>query len=315
MPKAEGVILGAMKLMKKFLRRKIGPHAFIREIPEEDAGTNSVKRYREDCDVHTAAQCCITTGVLAGVAYLDAKRTITVEDDDGMVDDVELSLRDVLAGVELEGKPLIRVVAELNDSTVMVVSATSPERDALLENICQYIAAWTMFTLVFQHNGTPETVEGALRSWFGITHAKAAMEYAVFDDETGMVSLEVESGDPDGREAQELLREGLVDMSIVKGEDIEAGQEKAGKDYDSDDSDMTRGSQDTRMYQNRIFGLKGAAKKMAAQNKSERPGGKADEPHPGPARDGDTAAEEAGSSTGPPSPESGADSEAEADAK
>ena len=104
-------------------------------------------------------------------------------------------------------------------------------------------------------------------------------------------------------------------MSIVKGEDIEAGQEKAGKDYDSDDSDMTRGSQDTRMFQNRIFGLEGAAKKMAAQNKSERPGGEAEGPTPDPARDGDTAAEEAGSSTGSPSPESGADSEAEADAK
>ena len=45
------------------------------------------------------------------------------------------------------------------------------------------------------------------------------------------------------------------------------------------------------------------------QNKSERPGGKADEPHPGPARD------EAGSSTRSPLLESGADSEAEADAK
>ena len=141
------------------------------------------------------------------------------------------------------------------------------------------------------------------------------MEYAVLDDETGMVSLDVESGDSDGREAQELLHEGLVDMSIAKCEDIEVGEEQAGKDYDSDDSDMTRGSQDTRMYQNRIFGLKGAAKKMAAQNESERPGGKADEPHPGPARNGDTAAEVAGPLTGSPSSESGTDSEAEPDAK
>ena len=191
----------------------------------------------------------------------------------------------------------------------------SPDRDAFLENICQCTAEWAMFTLVFQHNATPATVEGALRSWFEITHAKAAMEYAVFDDETGMVSLDVKSGDPDGREAQELLREGLVDMSIVKGEDIEVGEEQAGKDYDSDGSGMTRGSQDTRMYQNRIFGLKGAAREMAAQNKSERPGGKDNEPHPGPAHGGDTAAEQAGSSTGSPSPESGAVSGAEAEAK
>ena len=54
-----------------------------------------------------------------------------------MVDDVELFLRDVLTSVMAEGKPLIRVVAELDDSTVMVISVTSPERDAALANICQ----------------------------------------------------------------------------------------------------------------------------------------------------------------------------------
>ena len=86
--------MGALKLMKKFLRRKIGPHTFIREILAEDAMTSSVRKYREDRNVHTAAQCCITAGVLAGVAYLDAKSTISVENDDKMVDDVKLSLRD-----------------------------------------------------------------------------------------------------------------------------------------------------------------------------------------------------------------------------
>ena len=64
-----------------------------------------------------------------------------------------------------------------------------------------------------------------------------------------------------------------------------------------------------------IYGLKGAAKKMAAQNKSESPGGKDNESHPGPALDGDTVAEQTGSSTGSPSAESGADSRADAGAK
>ena len=141
------------------------------------------------------------------------------------------------------------------------------------------------------------------------------MEYSVYDGEMGMVSLDIKNGDPDGRDAQELLREGLVDMSILQGEDIEVGEEEAGKDYDSDDSDMSRGSQDIRMYQNRIYGLKGAAIKMTAQNKSESPGGKDTEPHPGPAHGGDTVVEQAGSSTGSPSPESGVDSRAEAEAK
>ena len=53
--------MGAQKSMKKFLRQKIGPHAFMREIPGENAGTNLVKKFREDCNVHTAAQYCITT--------------------------------------------------------------------------------------------------------------------------------------------------------------------------------------------------------------------------------------------------------------
>ena len=121
----------------------------MREIPGEDAGTNLVKKFREDCNVHTAAQCCITTGVLTGVAYLDTKLTISVEEDGEMVDDVELSLRDVLTSAMAEGKPLFRVVVELDDSTVMVISATSPERDAFLANICQCTAAWTMYTMVF----------------------------------------------------------------------------------------------------------------------------------------------------------------------
>ena len=69
------------------------------------------------------------------------------------------------------------------------------------------------------------------------------------------------------------------------------------------------------MYQNRIFGLRGAARKMAAQNKNKRPGGKDNEPRFGPAHDGDTVAEQAGSSTGSHLPESGADSGAEAEAK
>ena len=71
--------------MKKFLREKIGPHAFMREIPGEDAGTNLVRKYREDYNVHTAAQCCITAGVLEGVAYLDAKRTFSVKEEGEVV--------------------------------------------------------------------------------------------------------------------------------------------------------------------------------------------------------------------------------------
>ena len=220
---AEEDIKGGQKIWKKYLRQVVGSHAFVREIPGEDAGTTSVKKFREDCNVHTTAQCCITTGTLTGVAYLDTKLVISHEKDDKMVDEAEMCLRDVLTDVMVEGKPLIRVVAEVDASTAMVISATSADRDAALANTRQYTAAWAMYTLIFTHKASTASVETALKSWFEITHAKAAMDYSVYDRTTGMVSLDVDSGDPEEREAQEVLSKGLVDMSILKGEDIDVG--------------------------------------------------------------------------------------------
>ena len=69
------------------------------------------------------------------------------------------------------------------------------------------------------------------------------------------------------------------------------------------------------MFQNRIYGLKGAAKKLASQNKSKSPGDEDTESPSGPAHNGNTVAEDASSTSGSPSPESGADSRAEADTK
>ena len=65
------------------------------------------------------------------------------------------------------------------------------------------------------------------------------------------------------------------------------GQQQGGPHSNCNgDSDTSRGSQDTRMYRNRIYGLKGAAMKMAAQNKSKSRGGEGEDtespPRPGP---------------------------------
>ena len=302
-------------MWKKHLRKRIGPHAFLREIPGDDAGADTIKKFKEDCDVHTASQCCITTGTLTGVVNLDVKLPFSIEDKDKMSDTEELSLRDILMDVKVEGKQLIRVLANVDASTVLAISATSVGRDAALANICQYTTGWAMFTLVFTYKASADSVEIALKSWFELTHAKAAMEFSEYDMETGLVSLDVSSGDQEGREVQELLSEGLVDMSILKGEDIDAGGEEAGRGYDSEDSDMTRGSQDTVMYKNRIYGLKAAAKMKAAQEKSKRPEGQGSAPPSGPAHGGDTAAVNAGSRTGSPPPQPGAGCEAEAEDK
>jgi len=311
----EEAIKGVWQLWKKHPRKRIGPHAFAREIPGDEAGPNTVKKFKEDYDVHTASQCCITTGTLTGVVNLDVKLPFSIEDEDKMIDTEEMSLRDILMDVKVEGKQLIRVLANVDVSTAPAISATSEDRDAALANICQYTSPWAMYTLVFKYKAATASVEVALKSWFELTHAKAAMEFSEYDMDTGLVSLDVSSGDQEGREVQELLSEGLVDMSILKGGDVDTGKEVTGRGYDSDDSDMTRGSQNTTMYQNRIFGLKAAAKRKAAQENSKRPEGQGDVPPSSPAHGGDTAAEKAGSGTGLPPPQSGAGCGAEAEDK
>ena len=81
-----------------------------------------------------------------------------------MVDEVEMCLRDVLMGVKVDGEPLIRVVAKVDASTVMVISVTGAGRDAALANISQYTAVWAMYTLVFTHKASTASVGAGSRS-------------------------------------------------------------------------------------------------------------------------------------------------------
>ena len=50
-----------------------------------------------------------------------------------------------------KGKPLFRVIAEVEDRVILTITATSGERDAALQNICQYTPAWVMYKLLFDY--------------------------------------------------------------------------------------------------------------------------------------------------------------------
>ena len=123
-----------------------------------------LKKFKGDCDVYTASQCCITTGTLMGVLNLDIKLPFSIKDEDEMADVKEMSLRDVLMDVKVDGKPPIRVLADVDASTVLAISATGADRDAALENICQYTPSWAMYTLMFEHKAVAASVEVVLKS-------------------------------------------------------------------------------------------------------------------------------------------------------
>ena len=287
----------------------MGPHSFPRVIPDEDAGSLTITRFREDCLVHTAASSCATKGFLSGVSNLDVRLTITVDDGTGD-QNVSWSLRDVLMREKVGNKPLFRVIAELDGGEVAVITATGKERDAAVQNICHCTPAWAMYKLLFGHGAKPEHVQQAMTSWFVVTQANAAMEYSEYDIETGQVIMDTSGGQREGREAQELLGEGMVDMSILDKAQVYGGEEVAGRDYDSDNSAMSRGSQNTTLFAARIYGFDAAVAKVATQKQKQSPGGPSNEGTPGPAHGGDTAAETAGAATGPPLPPPSAGREA-----
>ena len=214
-------IKGGFKFLKKTQHKRVSPYEFTHEIPGDDAGTATVKKFKGDCDIETISQCCITTDTLTGNANLDVKMGFSIKEDNKIVDKVKMSLRDILMNVEVEGKPLIRLVADVDATTALVISATGADRDAALANICQYISTWSIYTLVFKYKATAALVEVALRSWFDITHATAAIEFSEYDLETSVVSMDVSSGDQEGHEAQKLLSKGLMGMSILKGGDVD----------------------------------------------------------------------------------------------
>ena len=83
----------------------MGPHLFPRVIPDEDAESLTITRFKEDCAVHTALSSCATKGFLSGVNNLDTRLTITIDDGTGD-QDVSWSLRDVLMKEKVGNKPL-----------------------------------------------------------------------------------------------------------------------------------------------------------------------------------------------------------------
>ena len=137
---------------------------------------------------------------------------------------------------EHSGKPLFRVVAELEGGTVMAVVSTGDGRDEALMNISTSPAAWAMYKLLLKHGATTESTETALSAWFTSTHKKAAVEYSEYEPGSGRISLlEDLEEDEQGKESQEAIAEGLLDLSILdKPSEITKGAMASGRLYDSD---------------------------------------------------------------------------------
>ena len=112
-----------------------------------------------------------------------------------------------------------------------------------------------------------------------------------------------------------MLSKGLVDISILKGEDIEVGEEEAGRDYKATTATCREPRRTLGCTKKGSTASEELRKRWRPRTRARVRGVKALSPPLGPALDGDTAAEDAGSTTGPALPKSGVDLRAEAAAK
>ena len=97
-----------------------------------------------------------------------------------------------------------------------------------------------------------------MTAWCSTIHKMASIKYSEYDQETGKVSFQDKmNGDAIGSKSQEVIAEGLLDLSILdKPPEIHKGSMAGGKYYNSKNEDMSRGSMNTEAWHGRSMGLK-----------------------------------------------------------
>ena len=168
-------------------------------------------------------------------------------------------LRDLLKKVVHKEKPLFRAIASLARGVVMTIVCTGNRRDEELTHIAMSYASWAMYNLLLEHNTNGELIEAAMTRWFSTIHKTTAIEYSEYDSYTGKVSVQDKiDGKEIGSKSQEVIAEGLLDLSILdKAPEIHRGAIAGSRCYDSENEDMFRGSMNTEIWCGRIMGLEG----------------------------------------------------------
>ena len=105
----EELIKGGLPAVEEGVAQEDRPTRLSERVPGDNTGTTTSKRFKENCIVHLAPQCCARTGTLTGVAYLDVPLGFSTKKDGNHVSVEMRSLKDVLMDVDVGGKLLIGV--------------------------------------------------------------------------------------------------------------------------------------------------------------------------------------------------------------
>ena len=175
------------------------------------------------------------------------------------------SLRDLLKKLVHREKPLFRAIASLARGVVMTIVCTGNRRDEELTHIAMSYASWAMYNLLLEHNTNGELIEAAMTRWFSTIHKTTAIEYSEYDSYTGKVSVQDKiDGKEIGSKSQEVIAEGLLDLSILdKAPEIYRGAMAGVKYYDCENEDISRGSMDIEAWHVKIMGLQGGLRARA----------------------------------------------------
>ena len=153
----------------------------------------------------------------------------------------------------------------------MVIMWTRDGRAKECVNIATTTATWAMYNLLMVHNVTGESAEAAMTAWFLIIHKAVDINYSEYDQEIGKVSFQDNFWDKAvGTESQEVIVEGLLDLSILETPPkIHRGEMSGGRYYDSENEDMSWASMSTEAWHDKIMGMKDGLKATMVTKKRQ----------------------------------------------
>ena len=83
--KAEPLILMARTPLKILLHKTLGEKTFTLMVPNENASTATMRRYRQILQTHLAMSECVSYIELIGIEDLDQESEVSLKNDDGIM--------------------------------------------------------------------------------------------------------------------------------------------------------------------------------------------------------------------------------------
>ena len=138
----EALLTLAKHAFKILLRQRLGLKTFMLWVPNEDASTNTMRKYKQVLQTHLAMTECVSSIELAGIMDLDVESEVRVKNEAGVVETRTMSVRSVLMDIKVPGteQPLFLMITTNRKGECEGLLPTGRIRDAEAEMVALHVA-------------------------------------------------------------------------------------------------------------------------------------------------------------------------------